>query len=86
MISAIERKRRHSGKPEEVVREAQVCLEQSAYALLRQVLVEFERGVLVLRGTLPTFYHKQLAQEAVRRVDGVTSVINRIEVPHPSPR
>lgn len=86
MISTIERKRCRSDRSEEVVKEAQVCLGQSAYSLLRQVLVEYERGVLVLRGTLPNYYHKQLAQEAVRRVDGVTRVVNKIEVPHPHPR
>lgn len=86
MITAIERKRGRSDRSEEVVKEAQACLEQSAYSLLRQVLVEYERGVLFLRGTLPNYYHKQLAQEAVRRVDGVAHVVNEIEVSHPHPR
>lgn len=86
MISTIQRKLGRSDKSEQVVKEAQVCLEQSAYSLLRQVLVEYERGVLILRGTLPNYYHKQLAQEAVRRVEGVARVVNRIEVSHPHPR
>lgn len=86
MISTVQRKQCRSDRSEDVVREAQVCLEQSAYSLLRQVSVEYERGVLVLQGTLPNYYHKQLAQEAVRRVEGVTRVVNRIEVSHPRPR
>jgi len=86
VISTVQRKQCRSDRSEDVVREAQVCLEQSAYSLLRQVSVEYERGVLVLQGTLPNYYHKQLAQEAVRRVEGVTRVVNRIEVSHPRPR
>jgi len=86
VISAIQRKQCRSDKSEEVVQQAQVCLEQSPYSLLRHVSVDYERGVLFLRGTLPNYYHKQLAQEAVRRVDGVTHVVNQIEVSHPHPR
>ncbi len=41
---------------------------------------EFTEGVLVLRGRTRSFYHKQLAQESVRSVKGVTHVENRIEV------
>lgn len=86
MISAIQRKQGRSDKSEKVIREAQECLDQSAYSLLRKVFVEYERGVLFLRGRLPNYYHKQLAQEAVRRVDGVAHVVNEIEVSHPHPR
>lgn len=86
MISAIQGKRCRSDKSEEVVKEAQVRLERSAYSRLRRVSVEYERGVLVLRGTLPNYYHKQLAQEAVRRVEGVALVVNEIEVSHRHPR
>jgi hypothetical protein len=32
--------------------------------------------VLFLRGPLPTFYLKQLAQEAVARVEGILQVVN----------
>ena len=41
---------------------------------------ELDEGVLVLRGTAPSFYCKQLAQEAVTRVEGVVQVINKIDV------
>jgi osmotically-inducible protein OsmY len=39
-----------------------------------------ESGGLVLRGRLPNFHHKQLAQETVRRLAGVRQIINKIEV------
>jgi hypothetical protein len=39
--------------------------------------------VLYLTGQLPTFYLKQLAQETLRRVPGVKSVRNEIDVISP---
>lgn len=50
------------------------------YHVLRSVLCEFQHGVLILRGRLPTFFHKQMAQEAVGGLDGVRQVVNEIEV------
>ena len=37
-------------------------------------------GTLYLRGHTHSFYRKQLAQEAVRRLDGVVTVVNEIEI------
>ena len=37
-------------------------------------------GTLYLRGHTHSFYRKQLAQEAVRRLDGVETVVNEIKV------
>ncbi len=56
------------------------CLRNSPYRALRGVRCECDEGVLLLRGRLPSFYHKQLAQEAVARLPGVSQVINEIEV------
>jgi osmotically-inducible protein OsmY len=52
----------------------------SPYMLVRQVSVRCEQGVVRLRGRLPSFYQKQLAQAAVRDLEGVSQVINEIEV------
>jgi osmotically-inducible protein OsmY len=59
---------------------AEQLLSESSYAALKAVRCECEAGVLTLRGALPSFYHKQLAQELVARVDGVRRVVNAIEV------
>jgi hypothetical protein len=55
-------------------------LRNSPYRPLRDVLCECDWGVLLLRGRLPSFYHKQLAQQAVAGVKGVSQIINQIEV------
>ncbi|NQT14202.1 MAG: BON domain-containing protein, partial [Planctomycetes bacterium] len=51
-----------------------------AYCPLRSVSCECRQGVLFLRGLLPTFYLKQLAQEAVGRVEGISQVVNETVV------
>ena len=66
-----------SGKVAEAARQ---CLRDSPYRALRDMSCECDRGVLSLRGHLTSFYYKQLAQEAVARVEGVSAVVNHIEV------
>jgi osmotically-inducible protein OsmY len=46
----------------------------------QRIWCEFEDGHLFLRGQVPSFYHKQLAQAAVAGLDGVGQVVNDIEV------
>ncbi len=45
-----------------------------------RVSCEFSRGVLRLHGRLATYYQKQVAQESVRGIEGVTDIVNEIEV------
>jgi osmotically-inducible protein OsmY len=63
-----------------VVAAANDCLHNDSHIPARQVWCEYERGVLLLRGRLATYYQKQVAQEAVRGLDGVVQIVNNIEV------
>ena len=45
-----------------------------------QVMVEGENGRIVLKGNVTSFFQKQMAQEAVRRVDGVQQIDNLLQV------
>jgi osmotically-inducible protein OsmY len=63
-----------------ITREAAARLRRSAYAPVRRVACSFDDGVLVLCGQLQSYFHKQLAQEAVADVAGVRQVRNDIEV------
>jgi osmotically-inducible protein OsmY len=47
------------------------------------VSIEHDGRTLLLTGRLPTFYLKQLVQEAVRHVPGVQQVRNLIDVVSP---
>jgi len=63
-----------------VVKDARRCLTRSRYKPLHGVCCDYHEGMLFLRGHVPRYYHKQLAQEAVRKVAGVDEIINVIEV------
>jgi len=65
---------------------AQSQLRQSAYFALRDIRCACEDGVLTLCGRLPSYYLKQMAQALVTNVEGVSSVVNRIEVMTSRPR
>jgi hypothetical protein len=47
---------------------------------VNDVFIEHEGRTLCLTGRVPTFYLKQLVQEAVRHVPGVQHVRNMIDV------
>jgi len=46
----------------------------------RNVTVENADGRVVLTGSVGSYFQKQMAQEALRRVDGVHDIDNRLEV------
>jgi osmotically-inducible protein OsmY len=56
------------------------CLCRSGYLALRAVVCDTRGGIVRLRGSLPTYYLKQVAQATVAEVDGVRRIINRIVV------
>jgi osmotically-inducible protein OsmY len=59
---------------------AEARLSASSHSALRKVFCKYDDGVLVLRGRLNSFFHSQLAQEAVRKIEGVERIVNQIEV------
>jgi osmotically-inducible protein OsmY len=59
---------------------AEARLRASQYSSIRKIFCMFDEGMLVLRGRLPSFFHKQLAQTAVADIQGVTQIVNQIEV------
>jgi hypothetical protein len=65
-----------------IVQAAKARLRTVPYPTIQTLSCECdEQGVLLLRGRLPSFYEKQLAQEAVARLPGVTQVVNETIVP-----
>ena len=63
-----------------VVEGAENCLRHNSYLALKNVQCDFHEGVLTLKGCLPTYYLKQMAQSVVGRVVGVQRIVNEIEV------
>jgi hypothetical protein len=61
-------------------RAARRRLEQCGYEALKHVACRFRRGAMTLRGTVPKYFHKQLAQEAMRDLKNVDVIVNDIHV------
>jgi osmotically-inducible protein OsmY len=56
---------------------------RSPYLPLRYIECRLDDGVLVLRGRVPTFYLKQLAQTIGHSLRGIHRVINELRVDFP---
>jgi hypothetical protein len=59
---------------------AAACFRGSPYRALHSLCCDYVGGALVLRGSLPSYFLKQIAQEAVAGLEGVQRIENRIQV------
>jgi osmotically-inducible protein OsmY len=46
----------------------------------RNLRFEAEEGRVTLKGVVNTYFQKQMAQEALRKVDGIVEIENELEV------
>jgi osmotically-inducible protein OsmY len=63
---------------------AERSLRSNSYLALKNISCDLLDGVLVLRGCLPTYYLKQIAQEVVAHLEGVKRIENQIQVVTPA--
>lgn len=56
------------------------AIQTSPHLRRRKLHSEADGGRVVLRGTVATYYQKQMATEAVRRLDGVEQIENNLDV------
>jgi osmotically-inducible protein OsmY len=59
---------------------ARTALEQSPHLARKQLRLEARKGRIILRGTVASYYQKQMAQETLRKVDGVEEIENHLQV------
>jgi osmotically-inducible protein OsmY len=64
----------------DVVREATTRLAENPHLSTARIQCSLRLGTLVLEGHAASYYEKQMAQETVKRLDGVAQVVNQIEV------
>jgi osmotically-inducible protein OsmY len=76
----VETKAEANRNTEKILVEAKCRLFQQSHLAMQRIWCEFDEGKLLLRGHVPTFYHKQLAQAAVAGLEGIDQVVNDIEV------
>ena len=55
-------------------------LKDSDYRRLHNVKCSFHEGVVILKGSVPSFYLKQVAQVLVSKVPGIEIIDNRLKV------
>lgn len=63
-----------------LVRRIALVLQVLHVPLLRRLTIEAQEGVVTLRGRVATYYQRQIAYSAARRVPGVVRVIDEIDV------
>ena len=63
---------------------AESRLRRNGYLCLSNISCQYDDGVMLLRGHVPTYYLKQLAQEVVAEVEGVSKIVNEIDVQCPA--
>ena len=56
------------------------AINESPFLPRRNLRCEAHDGRVTLRGVVDSYYQKQMAQEVLRRVDGVNQIDNELEV------
>ncbi len=56
------------------------ALEGNPYLTRRNLRFEASEGRITLRGVVRSYFQKQMAQEALREVDGIEEIYNELEV------
>ncbi len=71
-----------AGKVCEVMEVVQARLANCCHFSLhwREITCCYEKGVLTLRGRVPTFYLKQVLQTTLKGIPGVMRIDNRVDV------
>ena len=56
------------------------ALERNPHVARRNLRFETSEGRVTLRGVVRSYFQKQMAQEALRHIDGVYEIANELEV------
>lgn len=64
----------------ELLQRIDSAIQTSPHLSGHHVFCQEESGIVVLHGRVRSFFQKQMAQEALRKLDGVEKVINELEV------
>jgi hypothetical protein len=67
--------------PHPLAAQATAELKKSSYREIRRVVCEARDDVLRLTGSVPTYFHKQVAQQSlIKMVAGARRIENRLQV------
>lgn len=65
---------------QQILVEIAKAMEQTNYQPLRHVGLRYDAGTVILRGVVPTYFLKQLAQVTAMGVSGVDRIDNQLRV------
>ncbi|MBA4106795.1 MAG: hypothetical protein C0485_13655 [Pirellula sp.] len=63
-----------------LIDEVHGALRRSPYVSGHDMTVEAAEGVVRISGAVRSFFHKQMTQELIRRIDGVERIENCLQV------
>jgi hypothetical protein len=85
MITQLQPQIQQSNRYQHLVSRATAALQESHYSALRKIVCKAQGACLRLTGSVPTYFHKQLAQAALlREVDGAVRIQNDLQVRSPT--
>ena len=67
-------------RPHSLFERIHEALSTSPHVPAKELQFEAVEGHVVLKGSVRSFFQKQMAQEVIRRVDGVQRIENLLEV------
>ncbi len=79
-MSAMIQSRPLAAPTSRLLEQISMALQSSPYVPKQRVLVETQAGAVRLKGNVDSFFQKQMAQEVIRRLDGVEQIENLLEV------
>ena len=56
------------------------ALQKNPYVDFSSLKCETKEGCVVLKGVVPSYFEKQMAQESLRSVEGICHILNELEV------
>ncbi len=70
----------HSSSHAELRHRVDSAIKRNPHLNGYKVFCQEECGIVVLHGRVSSFFQKQMAQESLKRLEGVEKVINQLEV------
>lgn len=65
---------------DDLLHRVDMAIKQNPHLSRHQVFCQEESGIVILHGRVSTFFQKQMAQESLKKLEGVEKVINQLEV------
>ena len=63
-----------------LVQQIQAAVVHNPHLNHRRMHVKTKEGRVVIEGTVQSYFEKQMAQEALRNIDGIDSIENQLQV------